>query len=221
MVFEQYSEPALWTAATVGVVQEVLARSSGVIHIALAGGRTLRSHCEALAASPLALERLELWQVDERMVPRSDLRSNRGMIERAIGPALSRLTAWHPFDTQLPPDEVCRTYEKLLLGHTHAFDLTILGIGPDGHIASLFPGSPALFETRHPVAQTTTAEVDVRERVTLTFPPILASRTILLLAGPEKFGVVGELLHGERTVFEFPAAALRRHPDLRIHLLDY
>lgn len=219
MLRERFSRAERWIDATVQVVRESCARDSGPVGIALAGGATPGPHYAAVAAAGLPLERVQLWQVDERVAPRGHSDSNARMIESAFGPSLGMLAAWRPFDTSLPVEQACAAYEVLLRQRRTPFALCVLGIGPDGHVASLFPRAPALAERERLTAHTTTSTFAVRDRLTLTLPPILASRTILLLADASKGDALDELERGTQGVDAFPAAALRSHPDLRVHQL--
>src|SRR5436189_3338995 len=111
-------------------------------HVALAGGSTPRRAHE-LARRRQDWTRVTFWWSDERCVPPDDERSNFGLARRtllehlAAGPA-----AVHRIGGELPPAEAADEYDRALRGVT--IDLNLLGIGPDGHTASLFPGMPSL-----------------------------------------------------------------------------
>ncbi|HET7564424.1 MAG TPA: 6-phosphogluconolactonase [Gemmatimonadaceae bacterium] len=103
------------------------------------------------------------------------------------------------------------------------FDVVLLGVGPDGHTASLFPGTPVLEERKHWVMEVDAPDyiAPPRERVTLTFPPLNASRTVLfLVAGEEKQRVVTEILGADaRTPTSYPAARVHGR-ERTVWLLD-
>lgn len=184
--------------------------------IALSGGSTPRPVYEALATQKnLPWSQIIFFQTDERYVPANDPNSNRAMIQQTLLQA-HQPKACHFFDTTLPLDECLDRYEAAL----YPFDLCILGIGPDGHIASLFPHSAALEEDEHLVAHTTTDMFPVHDRLTITFPAILASKKIiLLLGGKEKKAILDDLLYSKKSIDELPAKKLLEHPYLTIHFL--
>jgi len=103
------------------------------------------------------------------------------------------------------------------------FDVVLLGVGPDGHTASLFPGTPVLEERKHWVMEVDAPDyiAPPRERVTLTFPPLNASRTVLfLVAGEEKERVVTAILGADaRTPTSYPAAHVHGR-ERTVWLLD-
>jgi len=121
----------------------------------------------------------------------------------------------HRISGELGPDAAARDYDtrlrKLLADDagTPTFDIAIMGVGADGHTASLFPADPALEErTRWAAPVLAPAEAKVRERVTLTLPVLTRARIVLFLcAGAEKRGVVSRILSDEAP--ELPAARVR------------
>jgi len=190
------------------------------------------------------LQTVEFFQVDERYVPQGDVNSNFNLIIQSGLPPLAR--AFHHFDTSISIAESLRKYEIELPEY---FDLVVLGIGEDGHIASLFPHDPALHEKIRLVAHTTTDVFAVKDRLTITLPLILSSKKILvLLKGAEKKKVLDEILyvgrrelqqnseHSEREgeapvrlcrpegatrapIKALPAKALLGHNDVTVHFL--
>jgi len=190
------------------------------INIALSGGSTPKEIYETVAKKlsfmPLTNE-IHFYQVDERYVPATDNDSNQKMIREAFsilknpGSAIEDIT-FHFFDTSLTIKKALTKYSKEL--PKIAFDLTILGIGPDGHIASLFPDSTAL-KSKSTVAQTTTENFAIKNRLTLTLPPILKSENILVLL-KNKPDVLTELKTPTKSATEFPAHKLAKHENLTI-----
>jgi 6-phosphogluconolactonase len=169
------------------------------------------------AGSDLDWSRTELYQVDERYIPHSDSRSNFKLVDETIVSKVgAKLGGFFAFETKLSINDSLDAYEHILSNKIiHGFDLCILGIGPDGHTASLFPHSSALAET------TQTDRFDVKDRLSLTFPAIMKSKKILvLLKGADKQTVIDTLQSGKKMVDEFPAMKLLEHDDLTIYFLQ-
>lgn len=129
------------------------------------------------------------WHVfwtDERCVPLSDPQSNFRLAETELLPKLSGAHA-HPARGS------AADYEKEIDGFL-PLDLVLLGIGEDGHVASLFPGNPALLETKRSVAAVFNAPKPPPERITLTLPVLNAARHVLVVAaGAGKAGIVARV----------------------------
>lgn len=162
---------------------------------ALSGGNTALIFLGALKAANVDWKRISLWWVDERAVAPDDPESNYGTAERMLlkplgkdGPRAIRM----PTD-KMPLDQAALWYDAALatqLNHG-ALDLAILGIGEDGHVASLFPGHPALLvEDRRAVAIEDAPKLPPR-RLSLTLRFLLQTKKIWLIAiGPRKFPVL-------------------------------
>ena len=185
-----------------------LARASqGTFHVALSGGSTPRRMHELLAAmgrDALPWDRVELWWGDERTVPPDDPDSNFGMAKRTLIDPLA-LTRFHRMEGERDPAAAAADYEAALVGASGAppvLDLVFLGMGPDGHTASLFPGSPAVGERqRYVVANPVDSPVAKGKttRITLTVPVLDAARHVrFLVAGADKAKVLAEVLQGPR-----------------------
>jgi len=148
--------------------------------IVLAGGATPRlAYLQAAALLP-DWGGAELWFGDDRCVPAEDARSNQRLVRESLLDLLAVRPSVHAIPTELPPDEAAAAYDMALRGRR--LDLGLLGLGPDGHTASLFPDSPALNEReRLAVAAAPGLEPWVT-RVTLTVPALAAARQIVFLA---------------------------------------
>lgn len=181
---------------------------NGRFAVALSGGNTPRGLYELLATTPVLRERVPWQQVhlfwgDERAVPPDHEDSNYRMARLAM---IDRLaippTNVHRVRTELgDPAEAAERYalELRRFFDLHAdaaptFDLVLLGMGDDGHTASLFPGTTALDETKRLVVATHVAKLDA-ERITMTYPVINhAAQVVVLVTGESKAGVLSEVL---------------------------
>jgi 6-phosphogluconolactonase len=199
--------------------------SSGTFVVALSGGSTPKPVYERLARSPWR-ERVPWprvhWVIgDERFVPVADPESNLGMIRRAL---LDHVPApagnIHAIPTEgTTPGAAAAAHaaalEKLRKPDGTLFDLNFLGMGDDGHTASLLPGEPVLQVRDRLVAPVPHGRENVR--ITLTYPALDASRVVaFLVAGAGKRAMLNKVLSGGATV---PVAAVRPTGEI-IWLLD-
>jgi 6-phosphogluconolactonase len=215
-----FESPNAYKEAVVNAIEQEIKRADGVARIALSGGSTPQPVYEALAERrSINFAHVSLYQVDERYVPHTDPRSNYRMIQRTLSePVQAQLRAFYTFDTSKPIDKAVALYENQLRRiKAPLFDVVVLGMGNDGHTASLFPGSPALEEQDKFVAHTTTDTFDVSDRLTLTFPAIFSCRTIiLLLKGNDKRQTWEKVVNGKQTYQELPAKKLLMHRNLHV-----
>jgi 6-phosphogluconolactonase len=177
-------------------------------HIALSGGSSPRPAYERAGILRPNWSRVELWWVDERCVPPADGGSNYRMIRESLLDGLSRPpAAVHRIRGELEPEVGAAEYDAALDGIT--LDLAVLGIGPDGHTASLFPNAPALDETqRRAVAAEAGLEPFV-PRVTMTRPVLDAARTVVYLATGEGKADAVERAFARDPSPETPASLVR------------
>jgi 6-phosphogluconolactonase len=200
----------------------------GRFTVALSGGGTPTGLYRLLAEAPyrdeLPWPHTHLFWGDERCVPPDHPESNyRQAQDTFIGRVPIPAANVHRILGELDPDAAAQAYTaelRAFFGNPWpAFDLVLLGMGEDGHIAALFPGSPAMNEAERPVVATTGLYQDrPAKRVTLTLPAINAARQIVfLVAGADKAPAVDAVLHGPPA--GLPAQQL--HPAGRlIWLLD-
>jgi 6-phosphogluconolactonase len=192
--------------------------------IGLSGGSGPRAAYERAAVLRPDWGKVELWWIDERCVPPDDGRSNYRMIREALLDGLSRPPAVHRIRGEAPPEEAAAEYDAALEGVT--LDLALMGLGPDGHTASLFPNAPTLEVTdRRAIAAEAGMEPFV-PRVTLTRPPLAAAGTMVYLATGESKAEAaerafaqspspatpGSLVRGRRTIALLDRAAASRLP---------
>ena len=198
----------------------------GIFAVALAGGSTPRRLYECLAGPPylsaFPWARTHWFWGDERFVPHDHPLSNYRMVREAM---LSRAPVAaanvHPIPTEgVSPEIAASTYERELKSFYGAdrlaparplFDVTLLGLGTDGHTASLFPGTAVLAERDRWVAAVVDAKAE--PRVTLTFPALESCRcAAFVVAGKEKRAIFERLRHSDASL---PAARLRPAGALR------
>jgi len=203
-------------ADELGAIARAAVSARGRCDIALSGGSTPKHLFGLLAAAgrdALPWDHIELWWGDERAVPPDHADSNYGMTRAALLAPLGLDAAHvHRMAGEIDPAEAARAYEAELvaaLGAPPIFDLVLLGMGPDGHTASLFPGSPALDETqRWVVANPVTSPLvhGSATRITLSAPAINAARHVrFLVAGADKAASLAQVLEGPRDPHRFPS----------------
>jgi 6-phosphogluconolactonase len=183
--------------------------------VALSGGSTPKRLYGLLTADPLRRDlpwdRIHWFWGDERVVPKDDPMSNRRMALEAMldhVPAPPGLI--HPVPVDLSsPAECAAAYDTELRqfqssrGGVPLFDIVLLGLGPDGHTASLFPNAPALQERQRLAIDTEAGMEPFVPRVTLTFPAIASSRSVaFLVSGADKREALRRIRAGE----DVPAA---------------
>jgi len=210
-------------------VRDVL-NSNTTATVALSGGSTPRRMHRLLAQPPYktAIDwgRVDLFWVDERLVPYSDAASNFGAAcEDLIDPLQLDSSQVHPVPVAGRPAALARDYETALKRHFNptgalmpAFDLLCLGAGTDGHTASLFPHDPALTEKRRWAIAVKGGNPAV-DRITLSLPVINTARQVLfLVTGPTKSDVVKNVM--TKLDAGLPAQRVRPKSGNLIWLLD-
>ncbi|HEV2743785.1 MAG TPA: 6-phosphogluconolactonase [Rubrobacter sp.] len=187
----------------------------GRFAVALAGGSTPEATHEVLArdhAGDVDWPNVHAFFGDERAVPPDHEDSNYRMAREAL---LDRVPVGsvHRMRGELPPDEAAASYEKDLeqfFGEVPpVLDLVMLGIGEDGHTASLFPETPALGITDRLAVANPVAKLDTT-RLTLTVPVLNAAREVrFLVAGAGKAEALAEILDGGADPRQYPAKLIR------------
>lgn len=219
LIFGDIDEISEYAAEEWLDISEKSINRQGYFTVALSGGKTPIGLYRRLADS----ERDDLWcstnifLVDERFVSFEDPESNYRMIRHAL---LSRVNIpaknIHPIPVDaVSPESAASKYEEDLKsffktekGLSPRFDLVILGIGDDGHTASLFPGTRALSETERLSVAVTPTDITKKERVSITLPVINnADHIIFLAAGDEKAAVLRDVL--ERSDSVLPASQVK------------
>lgn len=201
----------------------------GVFRVALAGGSTPRAMYRRLTRSPyrgsVRWERVRFFWGDERCVPPDSKRSNYRMAsETLLDPLGIRPRQVFRMKGEEEPARAARAYERLLRkefrGRPARLDLILLGLGPDGHLASLFPGTEALTESRHLVAANSVAKFS-EFRLTMTYRAINAARRIVfIVSGEEKAAPLTTILRKRRGWRELPASHVSPRRGTMLWLLD-
>lgn len=197
--------------------------TQGRFAIALSGGSTPRRLYQLLAAMPMPWQRSHWFWGDERFVPPTDAASNQRMVHEAL---LRHVPVppdqIHPIPTTgVTPEEAAAQYERTLQQFHGGnalrpgrplFDVVLLGLGTNGHTASLFPDQAVLDERRRWAGVMHDHEAGTR--ITLTYPALESSReTMFLVAGADKKTVLREVLNGDQ---RHPASRLKPIGTLRV-----
>lgn len=237
VTYDIYSTSAAVALAAARLFADAAANAvsrRGTARVAISGGTTPKAMFALLAdpAQPFATgvdwAKLQLFWVDERCVPPTDADSNYRMTDEAL---LSKVSLpaenVHRMEGELPPEEAAARYESTLRNtlrlegaETPVFDLVLLGMGEDGHTASLFPHTAGLHELSRLVIANHVAAKDAW-RVSLTSPVINAAREVsFLIEGASKAAVLAEVLAGPRDPERLPSQMIRPASGALRFLLD-
>lgn len=206
MRLEVYPDAEALANGAADLIAELLATAEGKTNIGLAGGTTPEATYRRLRERPVAWDRVDAWLSDERWVPKDHPDSNGRMAQEVLLkglPARFHRPRWAPWMTA---DDSAAHYEAELrtIFPEGSPDIVLLGMGPDGHVASLFPDTEALEEDRRWFVANFVSRLDAW-RMTATFKLLHAAKhLIFLIAGAEKAASL--------------AAALGKESDLPAHL---
>jgi 6-phosphogluconolactonase len=207
-------------------------RERGVCHIALSGGSTPKRLFQILAKrgrAAMPWEQVHLWWGDERSVGPEHADSNFKMTKEALLDPLS-LENFERIEGEADPAEAAKAYGAKLErlkpqpDQFPVFDYVMLGMGPDGHTASLFPNTPALDATSeivvaNPVSSPLTKGATTR--ITLTAPALNWGRQIrFLVAGADKAEPLWQVLRGPRDPKTYPSQLIRANDGHLVWLVD-
>jgi 6-phosphogluconolactonase len=186
--------------------------------LVLTGGSTPADAYREAAAREADWSNVELWWSDERCVPPDDELSNYGLAKRTLLDHLERgPAAVHRIEGELGKDQAAANYDREVDGNS--LDLLLLGVGPDGHVASLFPNAPALQARGRVVPAEARLEPFV-DRVTMTLPTLQAGREILFLITGESKAEAVRRAFAEKPSPETPASLVRAHAGTTTAILD-
>ncbi len=220
MSYEDLEEVSRAAAELIVELMETAVNERGFFSLCLAGGHTPARLYELLATD--YRDRINWRQTfvfwgDERLVPLDHKDSNYRLAAIHLLPCLPQANIKTVAVTAADPETAARLYEEEIerfrqergIGDGPLFDCVLLGMGPDGHCASLFPGSPLLAEDKKLTAAIAEpAGSPPVVRITLTLPALAASRAVIfMVSGSRKLEIVSEILSGGGR--QFPAAQIR------------
>jgi 6-phosphogluconolactonase len=192
-------------AAAKAIAAEAVAAvaARGKFVMAVSGGRSPWIMLRALATENIPWDRVHIVQVDERVAPAGDPDRNLTHLRESLRDSPIRPEQIHAMPVESPDLEAAAAQYALTLikiaGSPATLDLIHLGLGPDGHTASLVPGDPVLHVTDLGVALT--GVYQGRRRMTLTYPVINRARRILwLVTGSEKVGALARMRKGDPSI---------------------
>jgi 6-phosphogluconolactonase len=192
--------------------------------VALTGGSVATAFYPRLVAAAVDWSRTEVFWGDERAVAPSDPESNYGLAARLLltpagvpGERIHRMPADQP-DLAAAADAAAEELTRIL-GSPPRLDLALLGVGPDGHVCSLFPRHPLLKEEQRAVAAVTDSPKPPPRRLTVTLPVLRAAELVVIVTlGEAKAAVIHEAL--EDTESQLPVALAARGARRAVFLLD-
>jgi 6-phosphogluconolactonase len=201
------------------VVAERLARAAREGgHVALTGGKTPEQAYREAAKRAPDWSGVELWWGDEHCVPPDDDLSNYKLARRTLLDNVERAPrAVHRIKGELGKEEAAAEYADELGGRK--LDLLLLGVGPDGHVASLFPNAPSLRQRRRVLPAEAGLEPFV-DRVTLSLPTLRMAHEILFLLAGEAKADAAHRAFAEEPSPETPASLVRARDGRTIAILD-
>ena len=193
-----------------------LARGGG--HLVLSGGSTPGRAYELAAELEPDWSRVDVWLADERCVPADDPLANVGLVRDRLVSHTRDHPVLHPVDTALPPAQAAAAYDAELAGVE--VGLALLGIGPDGHTASLYPDAPSLdVDDARVIAAPARLEPFV-DRVTMTVPMLRSARIVaFLVVGADK-GEAVRRAFAEPPSHATPASLVRSRGGRTVAILD-
>jgi 6-phosphogluconolactonase len=166
----------------------------GEFNFAFSGGKTPWAMFERLATMDVPWAQVTIFQVDERIAPEGDATRNLTNLHASLGNVSATIVAMPVNDDDL--EAACERYASLIPAR---FDIVHLGLGPDGHTASLIPGDPVLSVVDRLVSLTGVYHDE--RRMTLTYPAIARANQLLwLIAGPDKKDPLAQLLAGDESI---------------------
>lgn len=204
------------------------AAERGAFHVALSGGSTPRAAYELLGQEPLRDELswsdVFIYFGDERCVPPDDEQSNYRMAQKTFLDAVGIPSAnVHRMRGEADPGQAANEYASLLrteFGNAPKLDLILLGLGPDGHTASLFPGTPPDTDDQA-LVRAVYAQSQMMWRITMTPKVLNLARTVAFaVEGPEKAAILAAVYEGPVDPVKYPAQIVHPTSGRLIWLVD-
>jgi 6-phosphogluconolactonase len=219
-VFPEFELMSVVAAAFLARAIETAVDRNGVASVVFSGGSTPGRTYELLAEYALPWERVHFFFSDERLVPREDPLNNYGLAYRTLFSTIVVPEGnLHPFPTEISPDKAVQGYEEEIREffgmqglEDPRFDLALLGMGRDGHTASLFPGRPSMGERDRLVVHEPNPNMEpLVERLTMTFAALNRAHEVLfIVSGKEKEQMVERIRREpEEAARTIPAAMVR------------
>ncbi len=209
-ILKTSSAEAFVSTAVQTIIEAIIEAQNGgkTATVGLSGGSTPKPVYEKLSLEKtIDWKRVTFFLLDERYVPTGHSDSNTKMIRETLLKNSAADAAFLFPDTTLPLEDCVADYDAKISARYP--DLVILGMGPDGHIASLFPPvSPDAFGPAS-VIHTTTDSFAVRDRISVTFPVLEAAvKRVFLITGAEKYALLQKMQDGNQDASLFPASTL-------------
>ncbi len=225
-----FKDNILWQEAVIGFILDVISDSlteKDHCSISLSGGSTPRQIYERLAKEGkkrgINWETVWLFWGDERAVPQNDPDSNYKMVKEALLDHID-IPEENVFSVPTPdhPKSAASVYglelQTKFTSEGNTFDLSLLGLGDDGHTASIFPHADLVREQKAWVKEVYLKDKDTY-RISVTAPVINRSRYIaFLVKGSNKADALKEVLQGEENPEKYPAQLIRKNPDVHFFL---
>lgn len=229
-IFKDMTQLAEYAVLKWAEISRAEVKTKGYFSVALSGGRTPGAFYKKLAGQKdFPWGQTHVFMVDERFVPYDSEENNYHMINMAL---LRHLDIppknIHPIlTTETTAETSAERYEKDIISYCKSvrtnqprFDLILLGIGEDGHTASLFPGAPTLKETGRLAVAVHSQDQSKRERITLTFPVINNAQHVYFMAeGAGKAAIIKEVVEVKNQ--RLPAVMVSPYEGKLVFLLDH
>lgn len=217
-IFSDRDDLSIGAADEIATLAQEAVKKNGRFTISLSGGSTPRQLYSLLASEPWVKQmpwgKTHIFFGDERCVSQSDNNSNFKMINDALlsKVPIPKSNIHAPFGQDANPEEAAAQYQQQLMeffGSQPVFDLVLLGLGPEGHTASIFPNSPALAE-RQKLVMAYNVDAEHGWRLTMTLPLINAARHIMFfVAGEDKKDILCQILSPGSNGHNIPATLIR------------